>query len=212
MKKEIVIGLVVAAIITTLVVIGMMKYADSVREAADLKSNITIEQAKAVAAEKRVNDIAALVKVQNDALEKLKEIKTPQQAEHVIHDYLPLPSTATVLPNAPSANGEPQHSVAHVRGRKEALGDFGISCKQCQNALDGKNKTLAEKEVEIKSLTKQRDDALAADNGGSKVRRFFKKVKVIGCAGLGAGIGATANGGKGGAIGAVAGATLCSLF
>lgn len=192
MSKQMVIGLVVAAIVAALIVFGVVTYAEHVRQDADTKAKIAIEQGKVEAAEQRIQQISKDVADKNSELEKLKGAKPPQQTERIIHDYLPLP-TAEVLPDTPSASGEPQHSKLTLEDANH-LKDFGLSCRQCENERDGATQKLAEKDTELTAVKKQRDDAIAGAKGGT----FFKRLKnntkwlVIGI-GVGAAAGAVAH-------------------
>jgi hypothetical protein len=212
MSKQMKIGLVVAALLAAAVVVGMETYIEHIKDDAETKAKIAIQQAKIDAAQLRVGEIQKDLDTKNGELEKEKaKIKTPAQAQKAISDYTPLHDTE-VLPEAPSATEAAEQKSVLTLDDAKKLTEFAITCRQCANARDAAQATIEQKDTEIAAAKQQRDDAISNANGGSRWKRFRKGLKVIGCASAGGGLGALVKGGQGGAVGAFAGATLCSLF
>lgn len=90
--------------------------------------------------------------------------------------------------------------------------DMEISHQQCDAKLDGCKKDAAIAADQLKQMTADRDTWKQTAQGGSKWKRFTKGLKVIGCAGGGAAIGALTAKTKGAAIGGAAGAAGCQIF
>lgn len=168
MKKEVVIGLIVAAIIAALVIFGMITYAEHVRDDADAKAKIAIEQAKAEAAEKRIGEIKKESDDKIKDLEKRKQgMTTAPQVQKALDDFSPFKDTVVLPPEAP-----PQKSVLTFEDAKKQA-DFAISCRQCEIARDSATSQGEQKDAIIVSLTRERDLAIAEAKGGG----FFKRVK-----------------------------------
>ncbi len=86
----------------------------------------------------------------------------------------------------------------------QAIQSMEIDHQECKQNLDA---CVKEKE-QFKENAKNWESAA---KGGSKMHRFMKALKVVGCAGGGAAIGSLAKW-KGAAIGGAAGAATCSIF
>lgn len=186
MSKQMKIGLAVAAIVAAAIVFGMVTYIEHVKDDAETKAKIEIQQAVIDSAKNRIEDIEKDLKARNDVLEKLKDIKTPQQAQKVIHEYTPLP-TAEVLPDSPSS--AKQSTLTFEDAKK--LADFGVTCKQCENARDAALATITEKDIEIEAANQQRDAAIANARGGGFFKRLKRNTKWL-VIGIGVGAAATA--------------------
>lgn len=192
MSKEMKLGLLGAAIIAALAVFGMITYAEHVRDDADAKAKIAIEQAKVEAAAQRIIEIQKDADKRIGDLEKVKAtIKTPAQAKDALRQYSPLPDVP-ILPDAPSATGAPQQSNLTLEDAKK-LADFSISCKQCEISRASAEAQLAEKDKQIESVKKERDAALTQAKGGSFLKRIKRNSKwfVIGAVAGAAAISAT---------------------
>lgn len=148
------------------------------------------------------------------------ELRTAADALKVIRQAIPTAGTtapaAAGLPDAPSA--VPANGVVFNEAEQKDLAQFILTCRQCgveRQALQDRANLdaalLENAKQEAANLRQERDAAVKAVKGGSWIKRVGRQLKVIGCAGAGAGLGASR--GTGPAVaGAAGGAVLCSLF
>lgn len=148
---------------------------------------------------------------------KRKSVVTPQQAANEIPKIVQLPeqpheiTKEDTLPDAPSHFEEgavvfPKADMKPLFDRLNECQQTELSLTKCTADLKDTTQIAADNDAKAKAWEK-------AAKGGGWITRSLKKAKVIVCAGAGAGLGAAANQGpKGAAVGALAGATVCSLF
>jgi hypothetical protein len=183
------------------------------QELADLKTFIAQKEAdrNKSDADSRAALAAAQAKIEELEKQKQQVIAQPALAPQIIREYVPTstpiqqtaPITKDTLPDAP---------VAQLTLKNEQdLASFALTCKQCNTERDALKQTIATEENDIKTLTEERDKALQTASGGSVWHRVTKIMKVSACAGLGAGAGTTVHKPGSAAIGAAAGAVICSV-
>lgn len=157
-------------------------------------------------------------KAHEDSIKQIEQVRLAKDAEleaarnkpatvQTVTKYLPLPLPAKseirleTLPDSPLPQivltGDAQENL-------KAIQNMEIAHLKCDN-------DLAACHAELKTMTEDRDNWKDSAKGGSKVHRFLKVLKVVGCAGGGAAIGSIGKW-KGAAIGAAAGAATCSIF
>jgi hypothetical protein len=157
-------------------------------------------------------------KASQDAIKQIEQVRQQKDAEleavrnkpatiQTVTKFLPAPLAVgselkvETLPDSPV----PQLVVTgDAQANLKAIQDMEISHLKCDNDLQA-----CGKEKEQYKLNAQNWESAA--KGGSKVHRFIKVLKVVGCAGGGAAIGSLAKW-KGAAIGGAAGAATCSIF
>jgi hypothetical protein len=194
-----------------------------------------------VAATKQVMDSTNAAIASRDQLaaanaQKLEEessaITTPQQAAQVIVRYLPTPPTA---PGAPAAAPVPLQTIQAgdltAQGQKdlpdaptdviltaaeaESQAKEDLACQASTVDLTACTADKVDQKTQIAALEKQSDAWEAAAKGGTKVQRFLKVMKFVGCAAAGAYAGTKidkAGPGTGAAVGGASGVAACSLF
>lgn len=197
-------GIVGLVVLVVLIGLGIREYINAREDRIRAE-----EQAKA--ADQRMKDREVQYQQQLSTLLKQRAaVRTPQQAVAAIPDVSHLPVAIRIvqppdlLPNAPSAAkvGDaiiPQESVVPLFQQLADCRVNELGLTKCQG--------------DLADVRQQATAWEKAAKGGSWMKRTLRKAKVIACAGAGAGLGAAANQGpKGAAIGALGGATLCSLF
>jgi hypothetical protein len=183
------------------------------QELAELKTFIAQKEADRNKQDADAKAALAAAQARIEELEKQKQqvITQPALAPQIIREYIPTstpiqqtaPITKDTLPDAP---------IAQLTLKNEQdLAAFALTCKQCDTERDALKKTIATKENDIQTLTEERDKAVQTSQGGSVWHRVTKIMKVSACAGLGAGAGATVRKPGSAAIGAAAGAVICSV-
>ena len=68
------------------------------------------------------------------------------------------------------------------------LYDFALDCQECRAKLQAAQGDLLDERAKTKTLTKERDDALHAANGGSVLARIARAVEVAAHRSGGAGL------------------------
>lgn len=141
-------------------------------------------------------------------------VKSPEQAKRVLEPLLgPLasPTPPPSLPDAPAVKPAPGQYLLS-QDQMVGLAKFKLACDQsaadlgtCSADLKDTKDKLAVKDKEVKDLQTE-------VKGGSVLHRFGKALRVVGCAGLGSGVGALVGGVKGAAIGGAGGAGACQIF
>lgn len=151
------------------------------------------------------------VQYRKDVAEAQK--KTPEEVVAAIPGVLPI--TPKILSNLQPGPQMAQIPVSELKG----LYEFGLECQKCKADLEDARQfvshqadIITSQDKQLKATETQRDAAIKASKGGSWLHRLGRSFKVIVCAGAGGGGGAALAGAKGGAIGAFAGAAVCSLF
>lgn len=193
---------------------------------ARAQAKVEAQQQIMDATDKRMNDRAAEFKAEMEVLKQsIDKVKTPDQAIRYIHDNVPALATVqqakdmpVSLPNAPVPQGMRTVTVhdddAIVPSAK--LIESAELVNKCQQDTKGFLKCqqdVTDTQTKLDLAIKQRDEWKVAAKGGSKWHRFGKALKVIGCAGGGAAIGSLSQQKQmGAAIGAAAGAGICSVL
>lgn len=157
-------------------------------------------------------------KAHEDSIKQIEQVRLAKDAEleaarnkpatvQTVTKYLPLPLPAKseikleTLPDSPLPQivltGDAQENL-------KAIQNMEIAHLKCDNDLQACTKG----KDEWKGNSQNWENAA---KGGSKMHRFFKVLKVVGCAGGGAAIGSIGKW-KGAAIGAAAGAATCSIL
>lgn len=167
-----------------------------------------------------------------DLARQATAIVTPQQASQVIVRYLPMPQAAVGQPQvtqAPVPIVQKEDFSAAEQAKLPSAPAYGILTQQ-QLVDQAKNDLACQAQAgqlaacqsdktdlagEITAETATANAWQAAAKGGTKWQRFSHALKLVGCAGAGAGVGALA-GRKSPAIGATfgaaAGVSACSIF
>jgi type II secretory pathway pseudopilin PulG len=119
---------------------------------------------------------------------------TPTQILRDLPNVISLPTPLTLQSDASAAAGpapklpsgravqgstdtpKPQQVLIPAEDLKP-LYDFGLDCKACQAKLDAAQGDLTDEKSKTTALTKERDDALRAAQGGSILRRIARAAK-----------------------------------
>lgn len=157
-------------------------------------------------------------KAHEDTIKQIEDVRKAKDAEldaarskpatvQTITKYLPMPLPPKseikleTLPDSPTPQivltGDPDANL-------KAIQNMEIDHLKCDNDL-----VACTKERDQWKDNSQNWETTA--KGGSKVHRFLKVLKVVGCAGGGAAVGSLGKW-KGAAIGGAAGAATCSIF
>jgi hypothetical protein len=123
-------------------------------------------------------------------------IQSPAQIVKALPDVLPLPTPLT-LPTqtdgagVPAVSGGAKQSVEPPTPKVQLppedlkpLYDFAVDCRECQVQLAAAQANLKDEQTKTQALSRERDTALQAARGGSKLRRIVRAAKwfVIGAA------------------------------
>lgn len=177
----------IAGAILALVVIGIIggSWLGAREEGIRLKAMLDAQNAVLADASKREAAREAALK---DSLAQLEDLKkrtqTPQEVVRQLPQVLPLPQPITLNLPAAVAQGDPK--LAGVQPGQTAtipaadlkpLFDFAANCKECQAKVLVLEQNKADDLVKIGALTKERDDAITAANGGSKWQRIKRGAK-----------------------------------
>jgi len=160
------------------------------------------------------DSIAASEKARTQAIADLEVERTKPATVQTVLKYLPapLPQGSEVkiekLPDAPA----PQLVLSgDAMKNLQAIQDMEIVHKECEVNLKSCTEKQAAQDQQIKALTAERDTWKQTAQGGSKLHRFGKALKVIGCASGGAALGSLWKT-RGAAIGGATGAAACEVI
>lgn len=205
--------LVIAAALVALGGLGFKAWLD--HHDAVLKMEDTIAEQQRIIQHKdediKARDAAAAAAKQ-DIARKVAAATTPRQNAALLNEWVKPAKPIEVpapLPNAPSATAAP---VVLDDSQLRDLTAFAGRCKQCdidKAALEG---NLTDWKAKYDAVSKERDVAVAAAKGGTRMQRFKRSLLTIGCAAGGAAAGAKARGAGTAAMGAAGAATLCSIL
>jgi hypothetical protein len=127
---------------------------------------------------------------------KKSTIQSPAQIVKALPDVLPLP-TPLSLPTEAASAGDPAVSGGATQPVEpptpkvqlpaedlKPLYDFAVDCRECQVQLAAAQANLKDEQTKTQALSRERDTALQAARGGSKLRRIVRAAKwfVIGAA------------------------------
>lgn len=182
--------------ILVIVSIGIIarSFIDAKREGMKPQATLATQNAVIADAGKREKARAAELQQSLTELEDLKKkTTTPAAIVRELPTVLPLPLPITIriptpAPGAPADAGPPPDAIIPAQDLKP-LFDFAANCKECQEKLAAAAGDKQDDTIKIAALTKERDEAVTAFNGGSKWTRIKKAAKW--CA-IGAAMGAAA--------------------
>lgn len=126
-------------------------------------------------------------------------VKTPAQAIASIATVSEAALQPRELPDAPSSV---QVEAIPLYQALATCKETGIELQTCTAKSELTEKVIAEKDIQIQALKKKK----------SFWKRLGSGAKSIGCAAGGAAVGSIVSGGKGAAIGAAGGVSLCSVL
>jgi hypothetical protein len=179
----------IAGTLIALVVIGIVggSWIGAREEGIRLKATLDAQNSVIAEAAKREDARAAALR---DSLAQLEDLKkrtqTPTQVIQAMPTVLPLPQPITL--NLPAALLQGNPNVAGVQPGQSAtipaadlkpLFDFAASCKECQTKVLSLQQDKADDAVKIGGLTKERDEAVIAAKGGTKLERIKKAGKYL---------------------------------
>lgn len=176
---------------------------------AEERSKAHEDNQKVLDEQKKQND--AQLKVELDQLEAAR--KKPATIQ-TITKFLPAPlsvGSEVKIENLPDSPVPQLVVTGDAQKNLQAIQGMEIAHLECDRNLDTCRKNAVIADNKFKEMTADRDNWEQTAKGGSKTHRFFKVLKVVGCAGGGAAIGSLAKW-KGAAVGAAAGAATCSIF
>jgi hypothetical protein len=186
---------------------------------ANVKAQAIEDAQKQVQAEaqKRIDDREKQFDMERkQLLDKIKAVKTPQQAITALPSVVELPKPIEMLPDAPSANGgSGQVSGGAVIPTEsiKPLFDRLATCKLTESGLTQCQADKKDMQIQLDAANVEAHQWKLAAKGGTKWHKFGKALKVIACAGGGAAIGSFSQQKQmGAAIGAAGGAAVCSIF
>jgi hypothetical protein len=180
----------IAGALIALVVIGIIggSWIGAREEGIRLKATLDAQNSVIAEAGKREDARAAVLR---DSLAQLEDLKkrtqTPTQVIQALPQVLPLPQPITL--NLPAALAQGNPNVAGVQPGQTAtipaadlkpLFDFAASCKECQQKVLVLQQDKADDTVKIVALTKERNEAVTAAKGGSKLQRIKKAAEWLG--------------------------------
>lgn len=193
---------------------------------ARAQAKVEAQQQVMDATDKQMKDRADTFKAEIEVLKQsIEKVKTPDQAIRYIHDNVPALASVqqakdlpVSLPDAPTPQGMRRVMVhdddAIVPSAK--LIESAELVNRCQQDTKGFLKCqqdVGDTQTKLDLAIKQRDEWKSAAKGGSKWHRFGKALKVVACAGGGAAAGSLSSQKQmGAAIGAAAGAGICSIL
>jgi hypothetical protein len=178
-----------AGTLVALVVIGIIggSWIGSREEGIRLKATLDAQNSIIAEAAKREDARAAALR---DSLAQLEDLKkrtqTPTQVIQAMPTVLPLPQPITL--NLPAALLQGNPNVAGIQPAATAtipaadlkpLFDFAATCKECQAKVLVLQQDKADDAVKIGGLVKERDEAVTAAKGGSKLQRIKKAGKYL---------------------------------
>jgi hypothetical protein len=192
-----------AAVLLAVAVVAAWK-ADR-REHARLRAEISVAQQATAKVQAQQKDRDAQLRVQLAALaEKKRVVRAPAQILSELPELLGLPAPLSLDSGTTpaAASGGTSGSQKAGNSKMEAptasaaesaqipiadlkpLYDFAVDCKSCQLKLDASQRDLIDEKSKTAALTKERDAAVRAANGGSVLRRVARAAKwfVIGAA------------------------------
>lgn len=241
MDKRTTIEVIAAAVLVTAIVVFGVSYHNQTVMNATAQAKAEAQQQIIDTQKKIYADADALMKKNqqdyqdklDDLMDEYKKVKSPQQA----FDYSraavgPLPQPiqqAKDLPSAPSATPIPEGKRLVMVNQDDAIvpnASF-LAISEKVNKCQQDSLTVSACATDKSLLVTQRDAALKerdaanaeahdwkmAAKGGSWKKRAIKALKAIGCAGAGGAAGSLArNKVAGAAIGAAAGAGVCSVL
>jgi hypothetical protein len=191
------------AVLLTVAVVAAWK-ADR-REHVRLRAELSVAQQALSRAQDQQKDRHAQLRQQLDALaEKKHAVRAPAQIVSELPGLMGLPAPIALDPGTPvvaNANdtgvpgAQPSGPKAAGNSKMEApiagaadsaripaadlkpLYDFAVDCKSCQLKLDASQRDLIDEKSKTAILTKERDAAVRAANGGSVLRRMARATK-----------------------------------
>jgi hypothetical protein len=174
----------IAGALIALVIIGIVggSWIGAREESIRLKATLDAQNSIIAEAAKREDAREATLR---DSLAQLEDLKkrtqTPTQVIQAMPQVLPLPQPITL--NLPAALAQGQPNLAGVQPGQSAtipaadlkpLFDFAASCKECQAKVLVLQQDKVDDAVKIGGLTKERNAAVTAAKGGSKLQRIKK--------------------------------------
>ena len=132
-----------------------------------------------------------------------RQVQTPEQILKALPQQIPLPQpitlappqdSASLAPTAAQSNSTPDSPKAAAAQSKKPtapepqaaiipsadlkpLYDFALDCKACQSKLTTAQSDLADEKSKTATLTKERDAAVHAAQGGTTLQRFARAAK-----------------------------------
>jgi len=88
-----------------------------------------------------------------------------------------VPGQTSTLPNNPSPKSDQPADAVLPAADLKPLYDFALDCKACQAKLAASQSDLTDEKTKTAALTKERDAAVRAANGGSVLRRIARAAK-----------------------------------
>jgi hypothetical protein len=154
--------------------------------------NALIQQAAAQEQQRNAQLSAALASI----AEEKKRVRTPQQAVEAIPSVLPpLPLPVKVLlpdiTQSPNPGDTSPASISIPQSDLKPLYDSLQDCRACALERDATKKDLADEQIRVTALTRERDAAIAKARGGSFWSRLKHAIKWF-MIGIAAGATATA--------------------
>lgn len=159
--------------------------------------------------------VVATEKARKQAISELEAARSRPATVQTVNRYLPgqLPAGSELkvekLPDAPAPQivltGDADKNLAAIQDMEVAHRECDVNLKSCHEESEAYQQ-------QIGAVIKQRDAWKETAKGGSKMRRFAKALKVVGCAGGGAALGSLSGKARGAAIGGAAGAGVCQML
>lgn len=180
--SKIEIGLCLLVLVLMGIIAG--SYISAKRYAVKLQETLKTQNALIADADKREKTRAAELQQSLTELEDLKKkTTTPAAIVRELPSVLPLPLPITIriptpAPGAPADAGPPPDAIIPAQDLKP-LFDFAVTCEECKKKLAAAVADKADDAVKIAALTKERDEAVTAFNGGSKWTRIKKRAKAF---------------------------------
>jgi hypothetical protein len=163
----------------------------------------TAQQSLTQAADRQQSRDADLLRTLATLATQKREIQSPEQILKALPQQIPLPQPITQqpAPQAPlpalvsktdsrysSNSANPPFEAATTPAAPEPqavipaadlkpLYDFALDCKACQAKLTAAQSDLTDEKSKTATLTKERDEAVRAANGGSHLQRFARAAK-----------------------------------
>ena len=177
----------IAGALLALVIIGIVggSWIGAREEGIRLKATLDAQNSTIAEAAKREDARAATLR---DSLAQIEDLKnrtqTPPQVIQAMPQVLPLPQPITLNLPAALAQGtpipagvQPGQTATIPAADLKPLFDFAAACKECQAKVISLQQDKVDDAVKIGGLTKERDEAVIAAKGGSKLQRIERAAK-----------------------------------
>lgn len=159
--------------------------------------------------------IAASEKAREQAISDLEAARSKPATVQTVTKYLPVPLPAGSEVRVEKLADAPAPEIVlsgDAEKNLQAIQEMEIAHKECDVNLKSCSEKSAADQQQIAGLGRERDAWKETARGGSKMHRFGKALKVMGCAGGGAALGSLLGKTRGAAIGGAAGVGACQVL